>query len=312
VSSVPTPNLNYAPRPVSGEAHASPSRSSVRKHVAFAVVAAILALAAIGMRSTVASMELTFRKLPVDPRQPLIAIPGSLGPWLQLDVDKSLNPDIEHALGTRQYVFRDYLDTRRLSDADAARLRATPVDKRIQLIQNGQVKVDWSSTIRFALTYYTGSADTVPHVSERCFAADGWIPSSFEVVRWPVLPRAAESDRYVDVRLTNFEDQIGSRAFRPRQVAYFFQVNGQYEHDPIFGVRKKLSNLFDRHAYFAKIELVTGLDNTAAAAPVIEDFLAHAMPHVEAVLPDWDAVTKADGSATASAAAPAASSAAAR
>jgi hypothetical protein len=67
-------------------------------------------------------------------------------------------------------------------------------------------------------------------------------------------------------------------------------VNGTYEHDPIFGVRKKLQNLFERHAYFAKVEMVTDMGSTDAAAPVMMDFLTHAMPEIERVLPDWEAV----------------------
>jgi hypothetical protein len=67
-------------------------------------------------------------------------------------------------------------------------------------------------------------------------------------------------------------------------------VNGKYKHDPIFGVRKELQNLFERHAYFAKVEMVTGMDSVADAAPVMTDFLQHAMPEIERVLPDWSKV----------------------
>jgi hypothetical protein len=42
--------------------------------------------------------------------------------------------------------------------------------------------------VRFAVTYYTGSVDTVPHVPDRCFAADGYRETSYNVVRWPILP----------------------------------------------------------------------------------------------------------------------------
>ncbi len=269
-------------------------RASLRRRVAFVVVIAILIVAAVGLRSTVSGMKLTFRKLPVQPAAPLLTIGPQLGPWLQVNVDRPENPDIEHALGTREYIFRTYLDLRKLPEADRERLVAATLEQREELLNN-KIRIDLAWTIRIGVTYYTGSVDTVPHVSERCFVADGWKPSSFEIVTWPILKRDDPAERNVDVRLMNFEDQIGERSFRPRQVCYFFQVNGKYLQDPIFGVRKELQNLFQKHAYFAKVELVTGLDKAADAAPVMEDFLVNAMPDIESVLPDWKAVIAAEG-----------------
>jgi hypothetical protein len=36
--------------------------------------------------------------------------------------------------------------------------------------------------------------------------------------------------------------------------------------------------------------MVTDMGSTDAAAPVMMDFLTHAMPEIERVLPDWEAV----------------------
>ena len=35
-----------------------------------------------------------------------------MGPWVQVSIDQPLDPDIEHTLGTDQYIFRDYVDSR--------------------------------------------------------------------------------------------------------------------------------------------------------------------------------------------------------
>lgn len=267
------------------------SVSSVRRTIAFVIVLVILTTAAIGLRVTVANMKLTFRKLPVELPASLVEIRKELGPWAQASVDRALPADIEHELGTKDYIMRDYIDTRLMNESDRARFLAAPLDEREALIREGKIRLENpAARVHIALTYYTGSADTVPHVSERCFVADGFKPTEFEVLDWAILPRKAESDRFVKVRLLNFEDQVGSRQFRPRQVCYFFQVNGQYEHDPIFGVRRRLQNLFERHAYFAKVEMVTDLGTTEAAAPVMKDFLTHAMPEIERVLPDWSKI----------------------
>jgi hypothetical protein len=264
----------------------TPPTSSRRNHIAFAIVAALLIAAAIGLQSTVSRMKLTFRKLPVPPTAPMIAISPELGPWVQASVDRAVPPDFEHELGTREYVFREYVDTRRLSEKDVAVFRSSTLEQREKML--GRIYAnDPKAKIRFAVTYYTGSVDTVPHVPERCFAADGFRPSSFQVVTWPILPRKDPAEQSTQVRLINFEDQIDGRSRRPRQVSYFFQVNGEYDQDPIFGVRKKLQNLLQQYAYFAKIELVTDLPDPAGAGAVMSDFLTNAMPEIERVLPDW-------------------------
>ena len=38
--------------------------------------------------------------------------------------------------------------------------------------------------ISFAVTYYTGKADTVAHIPERCYTADGFQPTEIQTVRW--------------------------------------------------------------------------------------------------------------------------------
>lgn len=265
-----------------------PIASGVRRRFAFFFVAITLAVAAVILNVTVPAMKLSFRKLPVDPAEPLKMIGADLGPWAQISVDRALNPDFEHELGASQYVFRDYIDTRYMAEKDRKALLAATMEDREKMRASGKLtNLDPRASLRFALTYYTGGVDTVPHVPDRCYAADGFAPSAYTVVDWPVLPRGKNTFKSTGVRLINFEDQIDSRQSRPRQVSYFFQVNGYYENDPIFGVRKRLQNLFDREAYFAKIELVTDLPTTDAAGLVMTDFLQHAMPDVERVLPHW-------------------------
>jgi len=270
--------VNEHPAPI-------PSSPRPRSWAPFVVVTLILLIAALGLNGTAAKMKLTFRKLPVDPAQPLKTIKSELGPWVQISVDRAMSPDFEHELGATEYVFRDYLDTRHLSQKDRdAFLKATPEAR--EKMREDLKAVDPHALVKFAVTYYTGSVDTVPHIPDRCYAADGFKPSTYDIVTWPILPRGKAENRNTQVRLINFVDQIDSRHSRPRQVSYFFQVDGQYEQDPL-NVRTRLQNLFDRRGYFAKIELVTDLAEPAEAASVMSDFLTSAMPDVERVLPDW-------------------------
>ena len=255
-----------------------------RKIVAFVVVCVVLVAAAITLNVLVPQLKITFRKQAVEPAEPLKSIKTDLGPWAQVSIDRALSPDFEHELGATYYLFRDYVDTRKLAPADRKVLLAASLEDREKM--RGALKnIDASAIVRFALTYYTGAVDTVPHVPDRCYAADGFAPSDYQVVTWPILPRKTDAARDTGVRLINFENQLSSREVRPRQVSYFFQVNGFYENDPLNGVRRRLQNLFDREAYFAKIELVTDLPDNAAAAKVMTDFLQSTMPEVERVLP---------------------------
>jgi hypothetical protein len=258
---------------------------SRRAMLAFIIVAALLLAAMLTLRITVEKMQLSFRKTPVEPRLPLTNIPGILGPWVQVTVDEALSGDMEHELGASQYVFRNYVDTRLVPTKMRQQFINANPEQREKLMRTLEKPLDSKATVRFAVTYYTGSADTVPHVPDRCFAADGFKSSTHDILRWSMLPRSGGLEA-TDVRLINFIDQIDSRNSRPTQVAYFFQVNGAYEHDPVFGVRARLQSLLEPRAYFAKIEIVSWLPDAPAAALVMNDFLTHAMHDVERVLPD--------------------------
>ena len=100
-----------------------------------------------------------------------------------------------------------------------------------------------------------------------------------------------------------FEDQTG-RGRMNRHVAYFFHCNGGYEPNPV-AVRVKLQNLFERHGYYAKVELMADEFARAVSGPAAEakraesakkvqaamaDLLTAALPEVERCLPDWKAV----------------------
>ena len=64
--------------------------------------------------------------------------------------------------------------------------------------------------------YYTGMVDTVAHIPDRCYIADGYVPSSYSTENWKTgKPGGTE------VRFINFEDQTGEGKV-PRCVAYFF------------------------------------------------------------------------------------------
>jgi|GEM_PF-632549 len=155
----------------------------------------------------------------------------------------------------------------------------------------GQVQMFYPDAIvRLAVTYYTGGADTVAHVPERCYVADGFQPDF-----WPPPPTWTLADgRSLTVRYINFVDQTGENRIN-RSVGYFFHVNGHYESDPL-SVRRSLQNLLQRYGYYAKVELMTldrGQGDQTRSQKTMTDFLSSALPQIEKTFPDWNKVVAA-------------------
>ena len=118
------------------------------------------------------------------------------------------------------------------------------------------------------------------HIPDRCYIADGYEPTDYKVESWKLW-----NDRAVEVRYINFEDTTGLFASKqPKNVAYFFQVNGVLESDPL-AVRRRLQNLLNRQGYYAKVELMSLVRDREESASTMRDFLSVAMPEIQKRLP---------------------------
>ncbi len=286
--------------------------SERRRFAALAIVGLILLAGAFGLNASVNAFKLQFKKEAVSLREPIAALPGRLGPWLQVSVDQRFPPDVEETLGTTEYVERRYVDTRQVDPklvAEFDAVMAKPageetaqrlLDLREQIFRDA-VTTSPRSMIRLHVAYYTGAVDTVPHIPDRCMLGGGY--DMLGQTRRVELPgvRTGNVDGVaggaMPVSFSQFQMPAGpGQAAQTNSVAYFFQVNGDYEYDAITGVRKRLQNLFETHAYFAKIEAgVMAPSGTAAEderldQAVLSDFLTHAMPQIERCLPDWEQV----------------------
>lgn len=266
---------------------ASPESARPRRlDVGFVVVAAILLVAAIGLNATVQSLQLTFRKQPVALQAPLKEINPRLGPWVQVSADERLPHEVEDALAANEYVFRDYVDSRLVPANLIAEFEGKPAPQRRAMLEAIRQKAP-HAVMNMAVTYYTGMVDTVAHIPDRCYIADGFEPSEYDTKRWACFtPRG---DDRAAARFIHFEDNVPGRQAVSRNVAYFFHVNGRYTNDPL-DVRYTLQNLWERHGYYAKIELMSLLESRQKASAVMDEFLQHALPEVEKSLPDWSKV----------------------
>jgi hypothetical protein len=283
-------------------------KQSLRRPTFF-VVLLVLLVSAIGINAATTAMKLYFKKeaLPLRAKEGLGALPTQLGPWVAIPEVHTINPDMAHELGTDKYVFRTYVDTSAIYNGgpitnrqEILGLESLPPEERARKIGDWRTK-NLNAVVNLAVTYYTGKADTVPHVPDRCMVADGFQPTEYKVLTWGLGDYAPGAARTVPVRFIDFEDQTERGVRQNRCVTYFFHANGEYLDDPL-AVRRKLQDLFQRYGYFAKIEVMTllpqrpgaleddpqRLGDRKQASASVQRFLMAALPEVEKILPDWN------------------------
>ena len=265
------------------------SRKSRWLQPGFLLAVGILATSAVGLNVAVSALQLHFKKQPVYPVRPLAEIPTRLGPWVQVSTDEPLDRELQDTLGTDRYVFREYVDTRRVTPAELAQFDGKDSLQRKGLaLQLQQERPE--AVLDCAVTYYTGMVDTVAHIPERCYVADGYQPTSHDVLTWGLGPTFAGNDGSHDLNVESisFEDQTEAGRITKR-VAYCFFVDGQWECDSI-GVRERLQDLRATHGFYSKVELMTVIPDAKRCAEVMADFLSSALPEVAKCYPDWNRV----------------------
>lgn len=267
----------------------------------FLAAAAVLLVCAGGFNAAARSLQLHFRKqavpLPVRSLDDKVeGLPATIGGrWLQVTDDQPLTADVEHVLGTKQYLTRLYVDLRspRAPSADALKDRdPAKIGPLIEDLRRHHPE----AILHAHLTYYTGLVDTVAHIPDRCMVADGYQPAGHDKVAGPA-EYADGKTRDLAFRFITFEDITG-RSRVTRNVGYLFRVNGRYTDDPL-GVRSELQKLWERYGYYAKIELMTEQPGKADAGArgrstkAMSEFLSALVPEVERRLPDWQKVNAA-------------------
>lgn len=262
----------------------------VLRQPAFMVVLVILFVAGAGLNGATGFMKLNFKKQAVPVARPLEDVSGQLGPWKQVSVDVPLDHDMLDALATDKYVFRDFVDTRLVDQKELDQFEGKSRQERRALVSQIQKK-NPAAVLNVGLTYYTGLVDTVAHIPDRCYIADGYEPTKYDVVEWDALKSRPGDHK---VRFIVFEDSnVGvERRSLKRNVAYFFHCNGEYVNDPI-GVRKRMARLFEKYAYYMKIEVQTFTIPADESAKVMNDFLSFLLPESEKCLPDWNTYASA-------------------
>ncbi len=206
-------------------------RVSLRTPV-FVVTVALLAVAAVGLQAAASRYQIRFRKEAIPPKLSLKSMNReALAPYRFVQ-SLPLEPEEEQSLGTTEYIHWILEDT------------SQPADSPLRVV-------------RLFVTYYTGMPDQVPHVPDVCFLGGGYAleqggTDSFKV---PGLA-ALEYPEDVPYRALTFTKGDIAGRITPT-VLYTFGVNGQIKAER-FQVRKAMSGLRDRFAYFSKVEVSFG------------------------------------------------------
>ena len=161
-------------------------------------------------------------------------------------------------------------------------------NQRKAIVTSVEMRGHAGDFIHLGLTYYTGLVDTVAHIPDRCYIADGYEPSSYTQPTWQLGPDASGKTVPLAVRFISFQDSTGNNRVS-KCVAYVFHTNGHYESDPL-GVRQTLEDLTEKYGYYAKIELMTLGEDTDVASAAMTEFLTAARPDIEKCFPDWQKV----------------------
>jgi hypothetical protein len=200
---------------------------------AFVVCVVLLGLSAISLQAAVRWLDTYFRKEAAPLVKPLKYLdPAALTPYT-VKHKLTLEPEEEESLGTHEYVNWILEDT-----------TARPNDP-LRLVH-------------LFVTYYTGMPDQVPHVPDVCYLGAGYSPadagtSSFDM---PELSELGYDSR-VPYRALTFIKPGEVQDIQPT-VVYTFGVNNVFEADRN-RVRAQMSDIFQRYAYFSKVEVSFGI-----------------------------------------------------
>jgi hypothetical protein len=247
-------------------------RSDMRVYLqpAFLMCVLVLATAGGGMSVAMKKLGIVFEKEPLPLKKSLERLDeGDLTPYRVVPPKRKIeNAEILKALGTRDYVQWVLEDSEQTADSS--------VNKCLLFI-----------------TYYQ-LPDRVPHVPEECWTGGGYQRLRSEGVTLNVNGKAG------------FEAKIPASylVFGPKSAnlwqssvripnLYFFKVNGQYA-----GSREEArlalnKNLFGKHSYFCKVELVFNMSSVVptkeASIAACEKLLAVILPVLEKEhWPNWE------------------------
>jgi len=235
------------------------NRNSVAAYLqpAFLICAVVLAASAAGMSVATKKLGLYLKKEPLPLKKPLDALEvEELTPYRVTAKEKIENAEIREALGTEDYLQWVLEDPRE------------PAQSAVR-------------EVLVFITYYR-LPDRVPHVPEECYTGGGYQRLNTDAVHFEI--GAPDARHTIPGRYLRFTRTTGDPTLALQQfpVVYLFRVNGEYagsRDDARMALNK---NIFRKHSYFCKVELVF---NRSAVAPAQKDAVAASERLLRVLLP---------------------------
>lgn len=250
--------------------------------LAAALCVGLLASSALAKHVVLSINHVVMFKKPVPLRMSLERLPHVVGDYAYDDATRAeLSKEVIEELGTTEFITRVYVD------------RSKPAGEP-------------GSRLVLHVAYYTGTADTVPHVPTRCYTASGVLPLNtieqtlaLNGAGYTLMADGRTRVQLADQAVTLSQRDVAATTFTyghaqdsdfQSNVLYFFAANGKFLPTPEL-VRTHSWNPADEYAYYCKIEVnLPGVGDRAEAARLTSRFLSVMLPRIMACLPDWQAV----------------------
>jgi hypothetical protein len=280
----------------SGGRPSAPVLKSLLADKHFVIAAVILAITAAGWGAATRWLQLTTLKNPVPWPTSLavgsdfrvLSLSGGkgldeLGPFKRLRPNDELI-EADANFSNWEIIKRTDLETLRIGTAvDEDRYAGRKSNWYMVRYYNDTRPAAAIRVWRLELYYYTGEADTVPHIPDICAQAGGASILSSDTVAWQV-PAAPDPWAKRDVPFHRTQYQLADG--RKSSAYYTFSMNGVFS-DSRTWVRWELLNPFLRYAYFAKVQFspASGSALPEETDRAAEEFMRLALPELLRALP---------------------------
>jgi len=207
-----TPAMKPSSTPPATSASAPGSAPRPRRFgAAFISVSIILIVAAAALNFTTASKGLHYKKSPVPQPREFQDLPPVMGKWMQVSLDKKMDPELEDVLGTDKYVYRDYVRVDKCGADLLTLLSNAPVDPNNHTIGAALDAMNSSTTSQAQLEFDNASFDKQVEILQQALSSK----TDAQRQRITFLLQLQHPDAVVNMGLTYYTGLVDTVAHIP-------------------------------------------------------------------------------------------------